>query len=157
MISSTPTASTAALRRPMVSIWTVVSIIDRSEDHVLRMIDEGKLRFAFDLRQKKSGKQFVRVLSKSVCDFVNKVPAPPISDAEEFDQVVGILFPLSTPMIRATLIARAFNVCNQHVADLIGERSLRLAKLNGCKRAKNESPFVDKASAIQLLRERRII
>lgn len=157
-----PTAQRAAahlkLTRPLVSVWTVLSVTElANEDSVLEAIEAGELRWAFNVARPKSGKRSIRVLSQSVIEFINHTPAPRISDAEEFAQIVKGFFPMYIAAVRATKLAMAWGVSGTHISHLIDERELRLAKGSPRRKGRGGSPQIEVASAVEFLKRRRIL
>ena len=146
------------LTRPLVSVWTVLSVTELSnEDAVLEAIESGELRWAFNIARPKSGKRSIRVLSQSVSEYIARTPAPRISDAEELAQIVRKLFPIYGAAIRVTQLARDWNASGTHIIHLVDERELRLAKGSPRRAGRGGSPLIEVASVVEFLKRRRVL
>jgi hypothetical protein len=89
-----------SLKRPLVSVWTVLSVTDlKTEDEVLAAIGDGRLLWAFNIAGKKAKRALVRVLAVSVYKFVEGRQPPTISEDEQWKQVQRMIFP--TPGLAA--------------------------------------------------------
>jgi len=146
------------LTRPLVSVWTVLSVTELSnEDAVLEAIESGELRWAFNIARPKSGKRSIRVLSQSVSEYIARTPAPRISDAEELAHIVRKLFPIYGAAIRVTQLARDWNASGTHIIHLVDERELRLAKGSPRRAGRGGSPLIEVASVVEFLKRRRVL
>jgi hypothetical protein len=147
-----------SLNRPLVSVWTVLSVTDfKTEDEVLAAIADGRLLWAFNIAGKKAKRALVRVLAVSVYNFVEGRLPPTISEDEQWKQVQRMIFP--TPglaSIPAKDVAIAWNASGTHILNLCDQGLLRLAKGTHYHSGRGGSPQVEYQSAVQFLRARRI-
>jgi hypothetical protein len=159
MICSNSKAPRRRIRfhRPLVSVWTALTLIggDRPEE-IIALIEEGQLRFAFDIRTKKAQVREIRILGQSINEFLAGDPAPAISEQDDFNLAMQAVFPAAMPAIPAFEIARAWNASRDHVLNLCRGRELSLVKGARIRRGRGGSPMVEMRSATEFLRQRRV-
>lgn len=117
--------------RPLMSVWAVVGVLDRSEDDVLNLVECGWLRWAWDIRGKGAEKATLRISAQSVVDYSNNtqrfhraLPTESRRTRIDLETVVQNLLPHSRPDFRATEIMKLLNCSSQHVQNLIADRLL---------------------------------
>ena len=134
-------------RTRLLPIRGVMPILDKDEDQVLRLIEEGQLRWAWNVALSKDrGAMELRVLPQAVGDFMAGRPCK-----IEFEEVVNALAHGETETITAKEIDAALNVSRLHVYDLIGAGHL---KASGWRRGPGGSARVSLASFLRFLRQR---
>ena len=160
MMCANPKAPCRRIRfhRPLVSIWTALTLIggDRPEE-IIALIEEGQLRFAFDVRTKRAKTREIRILGSSINEFLAGRRAPAISEQEDFNLAMQAVFPAPKPVIPAFEIARAWNVSPDHLINLCRGRELNLVKGARIRRGRGGSPMVETRSATEFLRQRRML
>jgi hypothetical protein len=67
------------------------------------------------------------------------------------------VFPAPRPAITAFEISRAWNASPDHILNLCWARHLSLVKGTRCRRGRGGSPLVVTASAVEFLRQRRML
>jgi hypothetical protein len=143
--------------RPLVSVWAVLSVTDlKGEDEVLEAVEDGRLLFAFNIASRNAKARDVRVLSDSVCAFVEGRRLANVSEEQDWQRVLRLIFPSPAPTIQAKEIALALNASSSHIIKLIEERLLRLAKGTPWFCGRGGSPRVEYQSAVDFLKARRI-
>jgi hypothetical protein len=83
-------------RRPLVPLPAVSMFLDLTAKEVLALIEEGKLRWAFDIRTAHSGRREVRVLRQSLFEFTGLCDRPrsaQTGDAAEFREISELILP----------------------------------------------------------------
>ncbi len=187
-------------RRPLVPISAVAMFLNKSAREVLSLIEDGKLRWAFDIRSAKSSRREIRVLRESLFQCAGLFSSGellPEVEKGEFSKIMDqflakgtVLAPVrfhrippklctrgsrsfhlklrvsarsvpllrkrilpEEPVLRGTEIARCFSCMNQHVLNLIKEKSLPTIHLSCGPKA---SPLVPRASVIEFLEKRRM-
>ncbi len=127
------------------------------ENEIMEMIEDGRLRWAFDLRRKKSRKAFVFVLVESLQKAQDNA-IDPLSlsndEEEEWSRVFEIILPHKKPLIKGSEIVKAFSISSQHMMNLVNDRLL--VALNS-KRRRTATPMITRDSVLKFLKERRII
>lgn len=150
------TKQPVAFTRPLVGVWTVLSVTSLdSEDAVLSAVEAGRLRWAWNIASRHSSKMTLRILAKSVCDFMEGADEPGSAEDEDFSQVKGLIFPFEVKAISAGAIARAWNCASWHISHLCKEGSLRAAE-HSPRRKPGAQLIVDYASAVNFLAQRRV-
>ena len=93
-----------------------MSLIDENEDQVLRMVEEGKLAWAWDvtLDPKRARSKELRILPACVADYLRGQACQ-----LEWDDVLRLLLPGGQPVLLTTDIIRVLNVSSTHVYHLI--------------------------------------
>ena len=157
-----------AFKRPLVDVWAACAALDCSEDAVVNLVDEGRLRFAFNLASRHAHtRRCIRILSRSLAEFqAGAVPGlgamSATQDAAAFAEALKLIFPALTryatggSTVRVTTIGRKFNMGTDHVLNLCDENSLRLVPGTVRRRGPNGSPQVDFASVAKFLAARRL-
>lgn len=165
-------------KQPLVNLWTAVAALGVLEDEVLRMIQDGSLRFAWNIACKNSGKQYVRILAHSISDFQAGKSASPSGlnlrrtlafhgtsarSDEEYQRAIKLIFPAishkpdGTACLRLTTIQRRFSVTHTHMARLVREGSLQMCKGDVFRSGPNGSPAITFASVLAFMKARRML
>jgi hypothetical protein len=137
------------MRKLMVSIDTARAVLGKSEDQVIEMIEDARIRFAWNIASNTSRKRCVRVFVPSLADAVNKTDHQPA----EVEDAIKFILPGSAPTVRASRLAQAFNVGGTHLAALMKQRCLTKVRPG---RSRTESAHVDRESIVRFLTLRRI-
>ena len=146
------------IRRPLVSVWTAVAILDKSEDAVLSLIEGGEIRWAWNIGLSTvHGKRDVRILAANLQDFITGAPVPRLADAEEFKFVMSFIFPSQYSRITACSFARALNCGSEHALHLMRAGAVRAVKGAVCRSAKGGSPQLTYESILIFFQTRRIV
>jgi hypothetical protein len=158
-------------RRPLASISTVGLLLNLDSRMIAALIDDGRLRWTFDIRARAAHRREVRVLWQSVLEFSEL--SPPRAGREpdeekEFQEVIqlilppGMVMPISgmpknpvtqEPVLTGAELARCFSCRGQHILNLINEQTLRSLDLHQSVKA---SPRIPRSSVVKFLRERRL-
>ena len=152
-----------AILRPLVNLWTAVAALDRSQNEVIALIEDGKLRYAWNIASRASGHREIRILTQSLVEFQSSQRLPPVPPDEEFQRVVKLIFPAVSykngvaASVCATTITKRFSAGSQHVLALADEGSLRFVKDAVRRRGPNGSPAIEFASVVQFLKQRRMV
>ncbi len=154
------TTTEIAFCRPLVTVYTALSVIPaaRVEEDIIALIEEGTLRWAWDIRRKKaSWKRTVRIYGSSILALLANKAGPECEDDSEFPAVFETIFPAAGPTLQAVVIARAFSCCSDHILGLCSEKSLKVVKGSPWRRGPNGSPIVETASVREFLLNRRVL
>ncbi len=92
-------------RRPLVPLAFVRMMLDKSTREVMALIEEGKLRWAFDLRSAAAERREVRVLQQSLFEYVgrfNRDPCPNGGEEAEFSKIMDLILPKGIILSPAT-------------------------------------------------------
>jgi hypothetical protein len=145
--------------RPLVPLPAVLMFLNKRSPQVLALIEEGKLRWAFDIRTAGAATREIRVLRQSLFEYTRLcVPDENLdeSDEREFAGVVDLILPADKPdglALRGTEVARCFSCTPQHVLNLVREKSLRAVD---APRKAHVSPPIVRASVVEFLKKRRM-
>jgi hypothetical protein len=109
--------------RPMFTIRGAVSVLDRNEDKLLTLIENGDLLWAFDLAlvPERAHSHELRILPQCVEDFQHGRKS-----ALEWDEVARLVVPHDEPVISSLQIQRSCNVCSAHVTALARRKQLEV-------------------------------
>src|ERR1039457_5818270 len=92
--------------KPILPVRGVMSLVDKNEDQVLRLIEDGSLVWAFDvaLDPKRGRRRELRVLPAAVADYLRGQ-----SCGLEWADVLRLLLPHDEPVILSREITRILN------------------------------------------------
>ena len=145
-------------QRPLVSISTAMALIDVDrEQQITALIEEGMLRWAFDVANGKGLKREVRILGESINEYLAGQKAPSCSAAEDFARVLDTIFPNLPASLPTRAIARAWSVSGDHVLNLCRSRLLRTVNCSTWHRGPTGAAHIEIGSVIAFLKERRLV
>ena len=143
-------AATMQRSKPLLPVRGVMSLVDRNEDQVLSMIEDGKLAWAWDvaLDTKRGGNRELRILPAAVAEYLRGRTC-----SLEWPAVLSLLLPHDEPVILSKEITRILNVRSTHTyhlarRNLITPRSTWRRGRGGCARFAADS-------FVQFLKSRR--
>lgn len=136
----------------LVGIETCRSVLGRDEDFVMALIENGGLKFAFNVAAPKAHRAEVRVLSLSLLDHVNGTSSQP----SRIDDVLRYAIPVaaSFSQVKAKTLCRGWCISPSHVTKLIATGCLNLARERAFR---TETACITLESARRFLVERRIV
>lgn len=183
--------------RPLVPLSAAVLFLNRNGKSVLKLIEAGELRWAFDLRSPDAEHRQVRILRQSLFEFAGLLEKPADEDEREevgMQRAIELILPEGAvvtprnlqpnpngslrlggnfhlklrlaapdfhklhfppePVLRAAELSRCFSCNSQHMLNLIKAGALQAVNL---KRGPKASPLVTRASAVEFLKQRRIV
>jgi hypothetical protein len=125
LLEGCPKSPAGQRQQPMLPIRGVVSLLDRDEDAVLRLIEDGDLLWAFDvaLQPKRARKKALRVLPQAVDDYRAGRKC-----ALQWPDVQRLLLAGGEQTMPSPSCVRLMNVCQAHVAALLRHRELLVCK-----------------------------
>ena len=150
-----PSPPRAIAPRPLMTLSAVMWRLDRDEDEVLALIDEGALLWAFNVAVPSALKTAPRVLAESVGDYLAGRTRPAGDEEAEWQRVAGLIFPAKETIVRCEL-ARALNCGRTHALSLIHLKQFQVARGTRCRPGPGGSPRIITASAAEWLRKRRL-
>ena len=135
--------------KPLLPIRALTSILDKDEDRVLHLIEEGELAWSWDviLDPKRARSKDLRVLPKCVADYLNGRKCE-----LKWPEVFGLLLP-DAPTILASEITRILNVSCDHTYHLIDRNQIVACSTR--RPGPGGSARVPAKSFIQFLQQRR--
>jgi len=140
------------INRPLLPVQTCMAAVDRGEDYVLSLIEEGKISWAFDFRGPKTGRRsMVRVFTASLSDHMNGTELWKFKD---FPCVFNEIFGSSGETIAATMVAARWNCSATHVMNLVASRCLAAGTW---RRGPNGSARITRRSLFDFVRIRRML
>ncbi|MEO7299002.1 MAG: hypothetical protein ABI042_10565 [Verrucomicrobiota bacterium] len=146
-----PLAITLPSRRPLLSVWSVCSLLDCDSADVTKKIEDGTLPFAWDIHSSRSTKRHVRILARSVAEIQSNGKA---SAKASLSAVIDSILPHSRERFRACELARFFSCDLCHMTHLVREGSLCEI---GKRKHTNQTRIVTRASVIKFLTARRML
>jgi len=139
--------------RPLWDVATVMAILNRSEDDVVGLIEEGRLPVAFNLASSGARRRLIVLWRTSVWDFRQNGWAPDKETAE----VLKDILPSTRPEMRAVEVRAALAVKQFHLRHLIEAGQLRVDKRRVVAGAgPMSSPWVITESVREFLTKRRL-
>ena len=138
-------------RRPLLPLKAAMVFLDRNEDDVLALANDGRLAWCFDLRGNGAERMLLYVWRTSAVEYV-------VGQFSEHTlrEVISDVLP-DRPYLRATEVKNTFS-CNQgHLANLIAAGLIRTDRRREVAgRGPLSSPWVMTESVREFLRSRRI-
>ncbi len=131
---------------------TAMVVLNRDEHQVMRLVKQGALAWAFDVRRASSQRAAVRIFRPCLAEYLS-TPEPPGPDPRDLEAVLHAILPAEGPLVPATLVARAFGCSGSHIANLIRDGLLIVAR-SSPRRA--VSADLSRGSILGFLRQRRI-
>jgi hypothetical protein len=139
-------------RRPLLPLKAAMVFLDRDEDGVVSLVENGNLSVAFDLSARGAARRLLMVWRQSAVEYCAGGPRP-----HEMEEVMADILP-DRPSLRVSEVKNIFS-CNQgHLANLVEQRLLLLDKtrqVHGL--GPLSSPYILRTSAADFLQKRRII
>lgn len=139
-------------RLPMTSIDGAKPLLGLNEDEIMALIEDGKIRWAWDLACQSEHARFVRILNRSLVCYEK----PFLGQPETLDGVLELILPPSskiTGRVRGTELQRACNVSSTHIINLV---EAGLLSGGDWKRGPQGSPLITRASIARFLKERTL-
>jgi hypothetical protein len=130
--------------------------LDRRENEIIAMIEEGLLLWAFDVRTPRAKLPEPRVLTESVEHYLAGKAAYAAEEETEWQRVVSLIFP-EKPTISTWELQRTLNCGRQHAINLFYARQFRAARGTRIRRGPGGSPQVETASVAEWLWKRRML
>ncbi len=143
--------NTGLLKTPLVSIGVCRAVLGRDEDYVMRLVESGGLKFAFNVAAPKSRRAEVRVLSLSLIDHLSGTSSQPskLEDAIRYATVADTF-----RQVQSRTLSRNWSVSSSHITKLLRNGCLELVQAPAHSRA---SRLISLNSARAFLAERRIV
>ena len=147
---------------PLLPLPAVNAALRLSTEHVMTLIDDGKIGWAFDLACEGARNRFVLALAQSVADYQRGTRVVP-ADAD-FQLVLRLIFPMApTPRagvvgtIRACTVARQFGVKSDLIMRFVDSGLVKAVSGTPRHPGPNGSPALIFSSVSEFLRARRIV
>lgn len=139
-------------------VEAAVVLLDRHEDQVFSMIEDGTLAWAWDIRSQTAERREVRIWRISLLECMAGLPTTGnihLSARADEDTVLADLFPHSRAIVRSTELQRMFSCSGTHILDLVREG--HLVATNKYKTGPNNSAQITRESVLALLKSRRVV
>ncbi len=146
---ATPPMRPISFKSALVSVETCRAMLGQSEDVIVALVEEGKLRFAFNLAVNSRSRRLLRVLSLSLLDQAGGTDTQPAA----LEAAIRYILPGSSPELHASWLARKLNVSPTHVYRMIDTRCIQDASPRTRKVTGDRS--TTRASVVQFLKDRR--
>jgi hypothetical protein len=152
-MNGTIEATASAPRRagkPLLPIRGVTSLLDRNEDEVLGLIENGSLPWSFDLslQPERARKKELRVLPASVADFLLGRKC-----LLEWPDVLNLLLAPNAPTLTTGELTQVLNVSNTHLLALARRKAIE--PCSKWRRGPGGSGHFSRQSVINFLSNRR--
>ena len=138
------------IARALVSVDSVKAILDQSEDHVLRLVESGRIRFAFDFACDARHRRLLRILALSVSDYLTGRDTQP----PDLAAAVRYVMPGSSAELTCAWLMRKWNVSAAHIHQLLNKRQIEEVTVENRKMTNDR--ILLRASAAKFLTLRRI-
>jgi hypothetical protein len=138
--------------RPLLGMDGAKAMLDRGEDEVLALVDEGFIE-GFDISSGGRTRKEARLVLKTITHFLTTGGSRPQewSDA----QLLDLVLPHGKPVLTGKELQRSFNCGSTHVINLITEKLLKIQPGTDWRQGPNGSPLVMRSSVEAFLKTRR--
>lgn len=148
-----------ALRRPVLPLTTAADVLDMSESDVVAEIQQGRVRWAWNLSAGEK-ETFVLVLTRSIVCWFAKRDGLHLPQPVNMDEVVRMILPpmsLATGIIYGREFRKIFRVGKNQVAALLEAGLLEERKRpeHAARSGINGSRHLTRASVVELLIKRQ--
>jgi len=147
---SLPGAMRRQHSKPLLPVRGVMSLVDKNEDQVLRLIEDGSIAWAFDvaLDPKRGRNKELRILPAAVSGYLRGQAC-----LLKWDEVVRLLLPHDEPVILSKDITRILNVSGTHTYHLA--RRKVISSCSTWRRGRGGCGRFSAESFVQFLKHRR--
>ena len=146
-----PSSDFLNITRPLASVWGAALLLNRNEESVERLIEDGELAWAFNIGAPAARARQIRIFMPCILDCragVNRAYAP--------DFVLNAIFPAARLKFRTHEVAYACHCSADHVRLLALQGVLK--KIPGAaRRGPNSSCFFARTVLTDFLQKRRIM
>lgn len=140
-------------RRPLLTVETVVAMLDMDKIAVFENCDSGRFAWAFDLSTPDSSRRELRIWRGSVLAWREADGADPAGTIPEADVFVSIIPPLNP---RSSDLARRFGISRDHLRSLLDAREMAIASAPTQSQGINAACRLLRSSVVSFLRRRRV-
>jgi hypothetical protein len=107
--------------KPLLPVRGVMSLIEKNEDQVLRLVEDGSLLWGWNvaLDPKRARSMELRILPACVADYLRGTAC-----SLEWADVLRLLLPHDEPVILSTDISRALNISITHTYNLAHRKQI---------------------------------
>lgn len=141
------------LRRALLDVRTAATVLDLGEEDVLAELQQGRLRWAWNLSAANNGRAFLRIWNRSlICYLKPELPQP-----REFDGVLQHIIPPRARLVgslSSVELQALFNTTGGHVLNLFEAGDLEKVPNSPHRRGRGGSPRATLKSVTRLLTER---
>jgi hypothetical protein len=141
------------LRRALLDVRTAATVLDVSEETVLEELQQGRLRWAWDLSAAQNGRAFLRIWNRSLICYLK----PELEQPKELDGVLLQVVPPRARLLGALSgveLQALFNTTGGHVLSLFDSGALTKVANSPQRRGRGGSPRATLTSVTRLLKER---
>jgi hypothetical protein len=142
---------------PLIPWKAAVCLLARSEGELARLMDNGELGHCFDLRGVSATRREIRFSRMALLAFLDRAAPRPnwlsLSEAS-CERIIEASLPHVGAAFTSSQLSRFWSLSTTHVTDLV--LSGLLKDISHPARKPNESRLISRASAVALLRARRL-
>ena len=148
-MNTTATMPPLMFKAALVSVETCRAMLGQSEDVIVALVENGKLRFAFNLSVNSRSRRLLRILSLSLLDHAARTDTQPPT----VDGAVRYIMPGSSPELHASWLARHLNVSPTHIYNMLDGGCIQ--DVSPRSRKATGERTVSRASVVEFLKTRR--
>lgn len=141
------------LRRALLDVRTAATVLDLGEEDVLAELEQGRLRWAWNLSAANNGRAFLRIWNRSLICYLK----PELAQPREHDDVLKHIIPPQARVVGSLAsveLQALFNTTGGHVLNLFETGDLVKVPNSPHRRGRGGSPRATLASVTQLLTNR---
>jgi hypothetical protein len=148
-----PYREQVTFRRPMVDLGAAMAMLDLNEQQLRREIEQGRIRWAFNLGV--GARTHVQILVRSLAKCGDRTIIQPATVEGVADMVLPAES-VATGTVRGTELQFALNIRSQHVTRLLDAGLIAEAEESQVFSGRAGSPVIMRASVVRLLALRRM-
>ena len=149
------TPITLPIQNPLLTLQAAISISGQPADELLARVEDGSIRFAFNIATRRQGRRrCLRLFTKSLAEYLEHGRRLCVENPGQAAAEITALFSAVEDRLRADAFARLLGCPTTHVSHLAQGRAIKLVRAGRC--GPGGSALLDRKSCIEFLLERRI-
>ena len=137
------------LRRYLLDVTTAAAVLDIDSKKVFKLLENGSIEWAFDIRSKHAGRTCHRIFALSLLDYVEGKQG-----SYDFDAIFKLLLPGQAEHTVIRRVASALNCKPDFVGILLDDGSLK--RVDKPRRQPKEAWQIWRRSVYDFLKSRRL-
>lgn len=142
-----------------MDVPTAMALIEvSSQEKLMALVEDGSIRWAFDIGLRAGRRREVRMLGDSINEYLSGDPGPlDLQEDEEFQAVLKCIFPSEPgPVIRSVELERALNASQTHIKALVVSGEIAFVKGSEPRPGPYGSAIIQFSTVVDLLKRRRL-
>ena len=146
---------TFTVQRPLISLSTAAALANQSTGELLLRLEDGSIRYAFDVATPNASRRAVRILARSLADYLAGAELVRHESPQELPDVVASMFPALAEAIRTETLSRILDCDGDHTLDLVRAGCVQV--VNQFRRGQGGTALIARRSCEGFLIGRRLV